>query len=340
MGRRIILLGPPGAGKGTQAKQLAEVAGFLHLSTGDLLRSAVARGTPLGQVAEPIMKSGGLVPDDLVIGLLKEALEGAAGKVQAGVVFDGFPRTTVQADALGCMLTARSEAIDCVVLINTADDVIVDRVSARRSCSNAQCGAVYNLVSKPPRVEGKCDLCGSSVVLRSDDRPETVRARQQKYWQNTAPLIDYYKQRGLLSEVPGNGTIDEVTKGVRAAVGVGCGCCCSSAEPTPEPVAKPNVSVAKAVASPVAKAAAPSKARPAKAKSSVAKRAKKSQPKAAKRVKAKKPVRKVKTKKASKKPVRKLKTKKVSKKLIRKLKAKKASKKPVRKAKAAKKKHR
>lgn len=319
MGRRIILLGPPGAGKGTQAKQLAEVAGFLHLSTGDLLRSAVARGTPLGQVAEPIMKSGGLVPDDLVIGLLKEALEGAAGKVQAGVVFDGFPRTTAQADALGCMLTARGEAIDCVVLINTADDVIVERVSARRSCSNAQCGAVYNLVSKPPRVEGTCDLCGCSVVLRSDDRPETVRARQQKYWQNTAPLIDYYKQRGLLSEVPGNGTIDEVTMGVRAAVGVGCGCCCSSAEPTPEPVAKPNVSVAKA--------AAPSKARPAKAKSIVAKRAKKSQPKAAKRVKAKKPVRKVKTKKASKKPVRKLK-------------AKKASKKPVRKAKAAKKKHR
>lgn len=296
MGRRIILLGPPGAGKGTQAKQLAEVAGFLHLSTGDLLRSSVARGTPLGQIAKPIMEAGGLVPDDLVIGLLNEALEGSAEKVQAGVVFDGFPRTPAQAEALDKMLSARGEAIDCVVLINTADEVIIQRVSARRSCSNAQCGAVYNLVSKPPRVEGKCDLCGGAVVLRSDDQPETVRARQQKYWQSTAPLIDYYKQRGLLTEVPGNGTIDEVTKGVREAVGVGGSCCCCGSAPKAVPVAKP-VQAAKKVAKPKAK----------KAKPKAAKRVKKSKPKAAKRVKAKKPARKVKAKKAAKKPARKAK---------------------------------
>ena len=362
MGRRIILLGPPGAGKGTQAKEVAEVGGFLHLSTGDLLRSSVAQGTPLGQIAKPIMESGGLVPDDLVIDLLKEALESSSETAALGVIFDGFPRTLAQAEALDRMLAARNEAIDCVVLINTSDEVIVERVCARRSCSNAQCGAVYNLVSKPPRVEGICDLCGSDVILRSDDQPETVRARQQKYWQNTAPLIDYYKQRGLLSEVPGNGTIEEVSQGVRLAVGVGA----SAAEVLPSvnaPRVKPKAKAKrkpKAKTKPKVKPKAKAKAKPKtkkrartkpkaklktkpkkkKAPKSVAKK-KASKPKARKAAK-KKTARKPKASKKKAAKSKKKKSKTVKRAAARKPKAKsgkskKAPRKPVRKAKAKKK---
>jgi adenylate kinase len=244
--RRIILLGPPGAGKGTQAKQLAEAAGVLHLSTGDLLREAVARGTPLGLQAHPIMAAGGLVPDDLVIGLLREALNAAGERGRAGVVFDGFPRTPPQAEALDKLLAERGEALDRVVLINTSDDVVVTRVSSRRSCAQASCGAVYNLISRPPKVAGKCDRCGGELALRSDDQPETVRARQQKYWQNTAPLIQFYRARSLLVEVPGNGTIEEVTRGVKEAVGLSAAATAPVA-PAARPVVRP------AAAKPVAK---------------------------------------------------------------------------------------
>ena len=256
LARRIILLGPPGAGKGTQAKQLAEAAGFLHLSTGDLLREAVARGTPLGLQAQPIMAAGGLVPDDLVIGLLREALDAAGARGRAGVVFDGFPRTPPQAEALDRLLAGRGEAIDRVVLINTSDDVVVQRVSSRRSCANAQCGAVYNLVSLPPQAAGKCDKCGGELVLRSDDQPETVRARQQKYWQNTAPLIGFYRARNLLVEVPGNGTIEEVTRGVKAAVGLAAAAPVPAAPPAATPPAR------SAAARPVAKPKRKAKPRP------------------------------------------------------------------------------
>jgi len=283
LARRIILLGPPGAGKGTQAKQLAEAAGFLHLSTGDLLREAVARGTPLGLQAQPIMAAGGLVPDDLVIGLLREALDAAGARGRAGVVFDGFPRTPPQAEALDQLLAGRGEAIDRVVLINTSDDVVVARVSSRRSCANAQCGAVYNLISMPPKAAGKCDKCGGELVLRSDDQPETVRARQQKYWQNTAPLIGFYRARNLLIEVPGNGTIEEVTRGVKGAVGFASPAPAPAAPPAAKPPARP--AAARRIAKPKPKAKA--KARPKRKAKPKARPKRKAKPKARARRKAK-----------------------------------------------------
>lgn len=215
--RIVVLLGPPGAGKGTQAKRLAKQGSYLHLATGDLLRSAVARGTELGKVVRPIMEAGGLVSDALVMGLLKEAMAEAGGaKGGQRVVFDGMPRTLPQAGMLDELLAESGRAIDRVVLINTADKVLVDRVAQRRSC--VVCGAVYNLKAKPPQVPGHCDACNGELIQRPDDRRETVLARLRKYWQDTAPLIDLFRARGLLVEVPGNGAIDDVAAGVLAAV--------------------------------------------------------------------------------------------------------------------------
>ncbi|MCK6474070.1 MAG: adenylate kinase [Planctomycetes bacterium] len=213
----VVLLGPPGAGKGTQAKRLAKQGKFLHLATGDLLRSAVARGTELGKVVRPIMEAGGLVSDELVMGLLKEAMAEVGGAKDAQrVIFDGMPRTLPQAAMLDELLAESGRTIDRVVLINTADNVLVDRVAQRRSC--VVCGAVYNLKAKPPQVPGHCDACNGELIQRPDDRRETVLARLRKYWQDTAPLIDLFRGRGLLVEVPGNGSMDEVAAGVMAAV--------------------------------------------------------------------------------------------------------------------------
>lgn len=213
----VVLLGPPGAGKGTQAKRLAKLGKYLHLATGDLLRSAVARGTELGKVVRPIMEAGGLVSDDLVMGLLKEAMAEAGGaKGAQRVIFDGMPRTLPQAGMLDELLAESGRAIDRAVLINTSDNVLVDRVAQRRSC--VVCGSVYNLKAKPPQVQGHCDACNGELIQRPDDRRETVLARLRKYWQDTAPLIDLFRARGLLVEVPGNGAIDDVAAGLLAAV--------------------------------------------------------------------------------------------------------------------------
>lgn len=213
----VVLLGPPGAGKGTQAKRLAKQVGYLHLATGDLLRSAVARGTDLGKVVRPIMEAGGLVSDELVMGLLKEALAEAGG-AHGGqrVVFDGMPRTLPQARMLDELLAEAGRAIDRVILINTSDAVLVGRVAQRRSC--VVCGSVYNLKAKPPQVPGRCDACNGELIQRPDDHRETVLARLRKYWQDTAPLIDFFRARGLLIEVSGNGAIDDVAAGVLAAL--------------------------------------------------------------------------------------------------------------------------
>lgn len=213
----VVLLGPPGAGKGTQAKRLAKQVGYLHLATGDLLRSAVARGTDLGKVVRPIMEAGGLVSDELVMGLLKEALAEAGG-AHGGqrVVFDGMPRTLPQARMLDELLAEAGRAIDRVILINTSDAVLVGRVAQRRSC--VVCGSVYNLKAKPPQVPGRCDACNGELIQRPDDHRETVLARLRKYWQDTAPLIEFFRARGLLIEVSGNGAIDDVAAGVLAAL--------------------------------------------------------------------------------------------------------------------------
>jgi adenylate kinase len=208
--RRIVLLGPPGAGKGTQAELLCDALDIPHLATGDLLRAAVAHHTPVGLTVKPYMEAGHLVPDEVVINVLMEAIESAKEKSPGGYVLDGFPRTFRQAEALEKVLRRRREKIDVVILIDTPDEIIQERLSSRRSCPDPLCGAVYNIISKPPKRNNTCDLCGKALITRDDDRPETIRVRQQQYWHDTAPLVEVYDRRGLLFEVPGDGELDQV----------------------------------------------------------------------------------------------------------------------------------
>ena len=217
MSKRIVLLGPPGAGKGTQAQVLCERMKLAHLATGGLLREAVAHVTPVGVRVKPYMESGRLVPDEIVIDVLMEAVDTVKKKSPGGYVLDGFPRTYRQAEALEKVLKKRHEKIDVVILIDTPDEVIQERLMQRRSCPDPLCGAVFNLKSNPPKVAGKCNVCGKKLIVREDDRPETIRVRQQQYWHDTAPLVDFYQRRGLLAEVPGTGPLEEVSAGVLSA---------------------------------------------------------------------------------------------------------------------------
>ncbi len=210
----IILLGPPGAGKGTQAALLAKQESIPHISTGDILRAAKAAGTPLGKLAAGFMDRGDLVPDDVVIGLVKERL--AQPDCQKGFIFDGFPRTVPQADALGRALTAVGVPLTGVISIEVPDGVLVDRAVGRRSCQ--QCGEIYHVVSKPAKTEGVCDKCGGPLLQRDDDRAEVVENRLRRYHQQTAPLIDYYRAKGLLRTVDGQQSMDAVTADIRKAV--------------------------------------------------------------------------------------------------------------------------
>lgn len=208
--KRIVLLGPPGAGKGTQAQMLCDALNIPHLATGDLLRAAVANGTPVGQTVKPYMEAGKLVPDEVVIDVLMEAIEAAKTTTPGGYVLDGFPRTLGQAEALKKVLNKRGEGIDLVILIDTPDSVIQARLAQRRSCPDPLCGAVYNIKSKPPKIEGVCDLCGKKLIIREDDKPETIKVRQEQYWKDTAPLVEFYARRNLLVKVPGSGKLEDV----------------------------------------------------------------------------------------------------------------------------------
>lgn len=203
---RIILLGAPGSGKGTQAKKLVEKYHVPQISTGDLLRAAVAAGTPLGQLAKSIMEAGQLVSDDIVLGMIKERL--AEDDARAGFILDGFPRTLVQAQALDELLDELGWPLDGAILIDVDYEKIVRRITGRRTCRN--CGQVYNVYTSPPKVEGVCDKCGGPLEQRADDTEETVRKRLQVYDQQTAPLIDYYRRQGKLHRIQGNGDIDEI----------------------------------------------------------------------------------------------------------------------------------
>ena len=227
--KRIILLGPPGAGKGTQAQQLCSELRIQRLATGDRLREAIAKETPVGKLAKPYMEKGDLVPDDVVIKLLIEAIDhidySAADDMVAafgngpGYVLDGFPRTVLQAEALKKVLKERGEKIDKVILINTPNEVVCERLAARRSCPDPLCGAVYNIFTKAPKIAGKCDLCGRDLVIRDDDKPGTILHRQERYWAETRPLIAYYKLEKILTEVDGSGSLDQVHNAVlRAAI--------------------------------------------------------------------------------------------------------------------------
>jgi adenylate kinase len=208
----LILLGAPGAGKGTQGALLEERLGMSRIATGDLLREAVRQGTSLGQKAKRFMDAGELVPDDVILGLVREA----AARGQS--VFDGFPRTTVQAEALDRILAEEARQIDAVVVVDVPDEILVRRIAGRRGC--ATCGAVYNVYFQPPRREGVCDRCGGALTQRADDTEETVQRRLQVYREQTEPLIDYYRGRGRpVHTIDGTGPVEEVFASVAAAIG-------------------------------------------------------------------------------------------------------------------------
>ncbi len=204
----VILMGPPGAGKGTQAKRIARKLNIPHISTGDMLREAVAAGTDLGLKVKEIMDKGFLVPDDLMMDLVRERL--AREDTKNGFILDGFPRTVEQAIALDKMLDELKKEIHVALLVDSDEEEIVKRISSRRVCP--ECGKVYNLLTLRPEVEGYCDNDGSKLIQRDDDRPETVRARYRVYSDKTAPVIRYYSgEKGNLVKVDGSGEIDTVT---------------------------------------------------------------------------------------------------------------------------------
>ncbi len=211
----IILLGPPGAGKGTQARILVERDGMVQLSTGDMLRSAVAAGTEIGKQAKAVMDAGALVTDEIVIGIISERLE--QPDVKGGVIFDGFPRTLAQADALGELLARKGMALDSVVEMRCDDDELVTRVTGRFTCGG--CGEGYHTTFKQPAAEGVCDKCGASdFKYRPDDNEDAMRTRLLAYYKETSPLIGYYHAKGSLAAVDGTAEIDEVTAQIAAAL--------------------------------------------------------------------------------------------------------------------------
>ena len=202
---KIIFIGPPGSGKGTQAKRLAGRFAIPHISTGDMLREAVSDGTELGQKAAPIMASGGLVSDDLMIGIINERL--AKPDAERGFILDGFPRTIVQAEKLDAIVGNGTEPLRVLQLL-VPDDAIVRRITQRRTC--AQCGAIYHLENNPPANDSVCDRCGAEVIARADDTEEAVRKRLESFHRQTMPVATYYKSKNILREVDGIGPVDEV----------------------------------------------------------------------------------------------------------------------------------
>ncbi|MBE2276984.1 MAG: adenylate kinase [Rhodobacteraceae bacterium] len=214
MPKNIILLGPPGAGKGTQAKRLEAERNMVQLSTGDMLREAKSSGTEMGRRVAEIMDKGQLVTDEIVIGLIEEKLEqGAAARDFGGFIFDGFPRTLKQADALEDLMARKGQTLDAVIEMQVDDAALVRRITGRFTCGN--CGAVYHDETKPTRVAGTCDVCGSTDLRRrADDNEEALKTRLMEYYKKTSPLIGYYYAKGKLAAVDGLGEMDAVAAAI------------------------------------------------------------------------------------------------------------------------------
>ena len=212
---KIIMLGAPGAGKGTQAKQIAGQYSIPHISTGDIFRANIKNGTELGKTAKEYMDQGLLVPDELTCDLVMDRIQ--QDDCKNGFVLDGFPRTIPQAEALDAALTKIGEKMDYAIDVDVPDENIVSRMSGRRACLD--CGATYHIVSLPPKTEGKCDHCGSHLVLRDDDKPETVQKRLTVYHEQTQPLIDYYKNQGILKSVDGTQPMEAVFTAITDILG-------------------------------------------------------------------------------------------------------------------------
>ena len=212
---KIILMGPPGAGKGTQAEKLVELYQIPHISTGDMFRKAQKEGTELGLKAKSYMDQGQLVPDEVTVGIVKERL--AEDDCKGGFLLDGFPRTVQQADALDGILVELGMALDRVVNIEVDKAFLVDRLTGRRVCRS--CGATFHVTNKAPKVEGVCDKCGGDLYQRNDDKVETVSNRLDVYAAQTAPLIEYYQSKGIMSSIDGSKSMEDVLADIRTALG-------------------------------------------------------------------------------------------------------------------------
>ncbi|RKX65297.1 adenylate kinase [candidate division TA06 bacterium] len=209
----IILLGPPGVGKGTQAVIISKEFNLCNISTGDILRESIKNGDDFGKKIKHIVESGALVPDNMIIELIESKMK--ENKSYDGFLFDGFPRTVKQAEGLDKLLERRSEKVDAVIAMNAGDDIIIDRLLARRVCP--QCGTVYNLLTNPPKDGKHCDVCGSELIVRKDDNRETILHRLEVYRESTAPLLEYYKDR--LITIDGSKSVSDVASSIIASIG-------------------------------------------------------------------------------------------------------------------------
>jgi adenylate kinase len=334
---RIVLIGAPGGGKGTQAKLLVEKYGIPQISTGDLLREAVAAGTPLGMRAKAAMEAGQLVSDDIVLGMIRERL--SKPDAQKGFILDGFPRNIPQAESLDKLLDDMGKPLQVSLLIDVDFNILMQRLTGRRTCG--QCGAIFNVHTSPPRMEGRCDKCGGELTQRADDNEETVGQRLRVYEAQTAPLIEYYRRQGIVRTVQGVGEIEDIFAAIQrilATLPSETAPAAVAAEPQPvkKAVAKKKVAKKKTAKKKATKkkAAGKKKTTKKKAKKKVAKK-KAAKKKAKKKVAKKKVAKKKAKKKVAKKKAAK---KKAKKKVARKKVAKKKAKKKVAKKKAAKKK--
>ena len=212
---KIVMLGAPGAGKGTQAKKIAGKYGIPHVSTGDIFRANIKNGTKLGMQAKAYMDAGNLVPDEITIGMLLDRIH--QEDCEKGYVLDGFPRTIPQAESLTAALKERGESIDYAIDVDVPVENIIRRMSGRRACLS--CGATYHIVYNAPKKEGVCDQCGEPLVLRDDDKPETVQNRLNVYHRQTQPLIDYYKKEGVLAQVDGTQDMEQVFQDIVKILG-------------------------------------------------------------------------------------------------------------------------